>query len=125
MRLSVRNHHFGRFLLGHMIILSVGLSAFVLTGCAVTNIHSKYAIEYVESIEGARALVPNGMTMREVRDKLGRPSQASTFNETTRWIYVHQRTTYLVNVTRKMVTVVFSSGIVRDVEFSMTEVQDW
>lgn len=105
-----------------IITASVALSA-----CALENFNSNPAVSNISSLSEARALVPLGLTMDQVRAKLGRPNANRTMNRETTWVYgsaTHEMSAAAAfglgaqRTTSKSVLVTFnSSGRVSRVEY--------
>lgn len=67
-----------------LILAAVGIG---LTACTVPTPYNSAALEGVNSAQDARALVQTGMSMEQVRTKLGEPRSIQSFNNQTTWGY--------------------------------------
>lgn len=67
--------------------LIVVTTVFGLSACSAPTLGSNQAVASIGSLSEARALVPRGLTMDQVRAKLGRPSANRTMNNETTWVY--------------------------------------
>ncbi|MEJ8563300.1 outer membrane protein assembly factor BamE [Yoonia sp. GPGPB17] len=68
-----------------IILLSV--AGIALSACTLQSPRNSAALEGISSVQDARALVQRGMTMDQVRAKLGAPSSSQSFNGQVTWAY--------------------------------------
>ena len=58
-----------------------------LTACEVTTLPSNPSIKEINSLSEARSVIQKGMTMDQVKAKLGQPNHRYTLNSRTVWSY--------------------------------------
>lgn len=74
------------------LTISMTVATAIFSGCTVKNVHSSKSIATVESLADAQRLVSKGMTMAQVKARLGEPIERSTYNQQTRWGYAEVQT---------------------------------
>ena len=112
-------------------VFSILIASALLGGCTLSNIHNDKSVAQVNSLSDAQLLVQPGMSMDQVRAKLGKPGFINTYNDTTMWTYQSRNTklagkkligfvaTGYSPADTKMMTVHFdSTGIVEKVDFN-------
>lgn len=102
-----------------------------LSACSIGNINNHPALEEINSLADARAKVRNGMSMAQVEQAIGSPSNRSVQNRTTTWFYGTSRKNisgrgvivaglggYISSTSRAVIIQFNESGRVADVSYN-------
>lgn len=70
----------------YVLILTTALA---MSGCVMGPAYTNSVVGQIDSSREARQVIPKGLSIDQVQEKLGRPISKRTFNGQTIWSYTH------------------------------------